>query len=230
MKSYPSYLVGQNRPGPRKRIIHSILSIIRKDIKQVRLNHGFLVAVREEDNAADEGAVAIYTQEPYQKLGYLPKKHHWVSDAIDCGTPVIVKITDVRRSGIFSRKYYVDLAITPVRPAGRLYKKGAGDRSKAKKLTSRAINDLQRFIVSAEAQIDAEIIKAENAENAIRIWAGNNKPQIEIIIDAGDQERLYDSIEIDRVDEVGEIVWCYTFSRDEISDLIDEGLNSEIEL
>ena len=102
MKSYPSYLVGQNK-GPQRSTVHKLLHILRQEINDIKGNSDMLLVRREPDNPYDDKAVAIYLRDPDYKLGYLPQKHHWVADALDEGSEVLALIKEIRREGLFPR-------------------------------------------------------------------------------------------------------------------------------
>lgn len=251
MKAYPSFLVGHNTPNPRKAIVHKMIEVMRQGLNEVRHNGDFLVAKREPDNPYYNKAVAIYTRDPYEKLGYLPQKHHWVADAMDEGTPILVTITDVRKEGFFSKKYYVDLDIIPIRKCKPKPKSTATKKKNTKKPTTRrAKKDWPEFKISASVEIivgditfdlkDGDLtrttavvfddtIKAEDAGNAIQRWARKNSRKLEKLLDECDHEELFNSLKVSKVDAEGTIESA-SFTSNEIEGFIEDGLNTDIEI
>lgn len=106
-KLYPSFLVGQNK-GKHRRTIHKMLRVISESLEGLSDDPTFLVPRREPDNPHNPKSVAIYTRDPWFKIGYLPDKHNWVADAMDEGAHINIYIRKVIKRGFFFPKYYVD--------------------------------------------------------------------------------------------------------------------------
>lgn len=119
IKSYPSYIVGQNRQE-RKKLAHTAIKLLSRDKSGLTL----VSLHREPDNPYDQNAVAVYVNNPGKlpadddrgiKVGYLPAKHSWVAEVLDEDREVFVEITSIRREGLLFPKFFVDLMLTPTK-------------------------------------------------------------------------------------------------------------------
>ena len=113
-KFYPSYLVGHNKDKNRA-AIHKCLEIFRQSLRKVANDSKYLRLVRESDNPYDSDAVAVYMTDPEMRIGYIPSKHHWVTEALDEGTKIDVFFKDIRKEGFLRKRYYCDLSLLPRR-------------------------------------------------------------------------------------------------------------------
>ena len=61
-----------------------------------------LALVRERTNSKSERAVSYYHRAVH--LGYVPKQHHWIAEALDDGLRLMVIVENVKPGWILSRR------------------------------------------------------------------------------------------------------------------------------
>jgi len=94
VRSYPSWIAGFRRKSPA--------GVDRRRYAYEHLGPGeALELVREAANQRDDRTVIYYHRGMH--LGYVPKRHRWVADAIDDGHR-LVAIVDKVKIGIFLRR------------------------------------------------------------------------------------------------------------------------------
>jgi len=102
-RAYPSFIAGLTYPSPsggsRERYVAK------------HLRDGVVVdLIAEPDNPHDPDAVAVYHEGFH--LGYLPRKHHWVSESLAEGDILRAVVTAIDTEGLLSQKAtHVDLQI-----------------------------------------------------------------------------------------------------------------------
>lgn len=226
-----------------------MLEILRQEMKKVKDDAAIIFALREPDNPYDDKAVAIYTRDPYYKLGYLPQKHHWVADAMDEGSEITVLIRHIRREGFFNKKYFVDLEIIPLRQAkpnkNKTYVRKASTTSRPKAdwptfLVTASVEELEDDILidnkgrlhtqSEWITFDATL-KAKDARNAVQRWARKHRRKLEKWWDENDRYELFESLEIYQLDvETNEKKKLLSISDEELEEYIEDGLDTSIEI
>jgi hypothetical protein len=102
VRSYPSWISELSRKSPdgvdRRRYAHKHLGAGEA-----------LELVRGPTNSSSDHAVSYYHRAVH--LGYVPKQHHWVADALDDGLRLAVIVENVKPSWLLRRAKYVGTRI-----------------------------------------------------------------------------------------------------------------------
>lgn len=102
VRSYPSWIAELSRKLPS--------GIDRRRYAYKHLGPGeVLELVREPDNANSNHAVSYYHRAVH--LGYVPKQHRWIAEALDDGLSLAVIVESVKCSWIFRRAKFVGTRI-----------------------------------------------------------------------------------------------------------------------
>jgi hypothetical protein len=102
VRSYPSWISELSRKSP-------------DGVDRLRYAHKHLGAgealelVRGPTNSSSDHAVSYYHRAVH--LGYVPKQHHWVADALDDGLRLAVIVENVKPSWLLRRAKYVGTRI-----------------------------------------------------------------------------------------------------------------------
>jgi hypothetical protein len=95
VRSYPSWIAHLERKSPA--------GIDRRKYAYEHVGPGeALELVREPANQSDHHAVAYYHRGVH--LGYVPKRHRWIADALDDGLRLAVITEKVKTGWIFRRR------------------------------------------------------------------------------------------------------------------------------
>jgi hypothetical protein len=95
VRSYPSWIAGLTRKSPA--------GIDRRHYAHENIRPGeALELIREPANPNDDHAVAYYHRGVH--LGYVPRRHRWIADALDDGLRLAAIAEKVRIGWIFRRR------------------------------------------------------------------------------------------------------------------------------
>jgi hypothetical protein len=93
--SYPSWIAGLKRKSPG--------GVDRRRYAYGHLGPGEAIElVRDRSNQRDDDAVVYYHRGVH--LGYVPKQHRWVADAIDDGHWLIAIVDQIKVGGLLRRR------------------------------------------------------------------------------------------------------------------------------
>jgi hypothetical protein len=95
VRSYPSWIAELSHKSPA--------GIDRRRYSYGHLGAGeALELVRERTDSKSEHAVSYYHRAVH--LGYVPKKHYWIADALDDGLRLTAVVENVKVGGFFRRR------------------------------------------------------------------------------------------------------------------------------
>jgi hypothetical protein len=95
VQSYPSWIAELSHKSPA--------GIDRRRYAYEHLGAGeALELVRERTDSKSDHAVSYYHRAVH--LGYVPKQHHWIAEALDDGLRLTVIVENVKAGGIFRRR------------------------------------------------------------------------------------------------------------------------------
>jgi hypothetical protein len=95
VQSYPSWIAELSHKSPA--------GIDRRRYAYEHLGAGeALQLVRERTDSKSDHAVSYYHRAVH--LGYVPKQHHWIAEALDDGLRLTVIVENVKAGGIFRRR------------------------------------------------------------------------------------------------------------------------------
>ena len=95
VRSYPSWIAGLRRKSPA--------GVNRRRYAYEHMGPGeALELVREHANRSDDHAVVYYHRGVH--LGYVPKRHRWVADAIDDGHRLVAIVDKLKIGGLLRRR------------------------------------------------------------------------------------------------------------------------------
>jgi len=95
VRSYPSWIAGLKRKSPT--------GVNRRRYAYEHMGPGeALELVREHANWGDDHAVGYYHRGVH--LGYVPKRHRWVADAIDDGHRLVAIVDKLKIGGLLRRR------------------------------------------------------------------------------------------------------------------------------
>ena len=102
VRSYPSWISELSRKSPD--------GVNRRRYAYQHLGAGeALELVRGPVNSTSDHAVSYYHRAVH--LGYVPKQHHWIADALDDGLRLAVIVENVKPSWLLRRAKYVGTRI-----------------------------------------------------------------------------------------------------------------------
>jgi hypothetical protein len=95
VRSYPSWIAELSHKSPA--------GVDRRRYAYEHLGAGeALELVRERANSKSDHAVSYYHSAVH--LGYVPKQHHWIAEALDDGLRLTAIVENVKAGGIFRRR------------------------------------------------------------------------------------------------------------------------------
>ena len=95
VRSYPTWITELDRESSN--------GIDRRRYAYEHLGPGEALAlVRERTDSKSDHAVAYYHRAVH--LGYVPKQHHWIAEALDDGLRLTVIVENLKPGGIFRRR------------------------------------------------------------------------------------------------------------------------------
>ena len=95
VQSYPSWIAELSDKSPAR--------VDRRRYAYEHLGAGeALELVREHTDTKSDHAVSYYHRAVH--LGYVPKQHHWIAEALDDGLRLTVIVENLKTSGIFRRR------------------------------------------------------------------------------------------------------------------------------
>ena len=95
VRSYPSWIAELSHKSPA--------GIDRRRYSYGHLGAGeALELVRERTDSKGDHAVSYYHRAVH--LGYVPKKHHWIAEALDDGLRLTAIVENLKTGGIFRRR------------------------------------------------------------------------------------------------------------------------------
>ncbi len=95
VRSYPSWIAELSHKSPA--------GVDRRRYAYEHLGAGeALELVRERTNSKSDHAVSYYHSAVH--LGYVPKQHHWIAEALDDGLRLTAIVENVKAGGIFRRR------------------------------------------------------------------------------------------------------------------------------
>ena len=95
MRSYPSWIAELRRKSPA--------GIERRRYAYEHLEPGEALAlVRERAEPGDKHAVSYRHRDVH--LGYVPRRHRWIAEAIDDGLRLLAIVETVKTGGVFRRR------------------------------------------------------------------------------------------------------------------------------
>jgi len=95
VRSYPSWIAELSRKSPT--------GVDRRRYAYEHLGAGeALELVRERTDTKSDHAVSYYHRPVH--LGYIPKQHHWIAEALDDGLRLTAIVENLKTGGIFRRR------------------------------------------------------------------------------------------------------------------------------